>query len=56
MHGFYIDKEEKTISLDIVIDYNVKEKEELYKHIYQEIENRYKSYKVSITLDFDISD
>ena len=56
MNRFFIDKKEKTISLDIVIDYNIKEKEELYQQIYQEIEKKYKDYKVSITLDFDISD
>ena len=56
MHGFYLDEEEKTISFDIIIDFRVKNKEELYKEIYDEIYNKYKDYKIEITLDIDVSD
>ena len=56
MHGFYLDEEEKTISFDIIIDFKVKEREELYRTIYDEIKNKYKNYKINITLDIDISD
>ena len=56
MHGFYLDEEEKTISFDIIIDFKVKNKEELYKEIYDEIYNKYKDYKIEITLDIDVSD
>ena len=56
MHGFYLDEEDKNISFDIIIDFNIKNREELYKEIYDEIENKYKEYKISITLDVDISD
>ena len=56
MHGFYIDEEEKTISLDIIIDFNCKNKEGLYGIIYDEIKNKYSEYNINITLDIDISD
>ena len=56
MHGFYLDESDKTISFDIIIDFEVKNREELYKHIYDEVKDKYKDYKVSITLDVDISD
>ena len=56
MHGFYLDEKEKTISFDIIIDFNIKEREELYKHIYDEIQEKYNDYKLNITLDVDISD
>ena len=56
MHGFYLDEELKTISFDIIIDFKVKNKEELYKEIYDEIYNKYKDYKIEITLDIDVSD
>lgn len=56
MHGFYLDEEEKTISFDIINDFKVKNKEELYKEIYDEIYNKYKDYKIEITLDIDVSD
>ena len=56
MHGFYLDEREKSISFDIIIDFNVKEREELFKHIYEEVEEKYNDYKINITLDVDISD
>ena len=56
MHGFYLDENEKNISLDIIIDFAVKDRQALYKHIYDEVQNKYKNYKLNITLDIDISD
>ena len=56
MHGFYLDEEDNTISFDIIIDFNVKNKEEIYRKIYDEVKKEYKDYKISITLDIDISD
>jgi cation diffusion facilitator family transporter len=56
MHGFYVDEEEKSISFDIRIDFKIKDREEEYKKIYDEIHNKYKDYKINITLDVDISD
>lgn len=56
MHGFYIDEIEKSISFDIIIDFKVKNREEVYKEIYEEVKNKYKDYKLEITLDIDMSD
>ena len=56
MHGFYLDETEKIISFDIIIDFSIKNREELYKAIYDEIQQKFTSYKVNIALDVDISD
>ena len=56
MHGFYLDEEEKRISFDIIIDFKIKNPEETYQEIYNEITKKYPNYKISITLDIDISD
>ncbi len=56
MHGFYLDESENTISLDIIIDHDAKNREEIYKTIYDEIQKEYKDYRINITLDVDISD
>lgn len=56
MHGFYFDKENKNINFDIIIDFKIKNPEEIYKEIYDEIQEKYKDYSINITLDLDISD
>ncbi|MCR4715522.1 MAG: cation diffusion facilitator family transporter [Treponemataceae bacterium] len=56
MHGFYLDEAEKIISFDIIIDFSIKNREELYKTIYDEIQQNFADYKINITLDVDISD
>ena len=56
MHGFYFSEEEKYLSFDIVVDFKVKEKEELLKSLYKTLEEKYKDFKVNITMDIDVSD
>ena len=56
MHGFYLDEEDKSISFDIIIDFKVENREEVYKEIYEEIKNKYNDYIINITLDIDTSD
>lgn len=56
MHGFYLDEEDKTISFDVIIDFKIKNREELYREIYDKVQNEYKNYKIDITLDIDVSD
>ena len=56
MHGFYLDDKEKVISFDIIIDFKIKNREEVYKEICDEVQEKYKDYKLDITLDIDVSD
>lgn len=56
MHGFYLDVVEKTISFDIIIDFKIKNPEDMYKQIYDEVQKKYKDYCIDITLDIDTSD
>lgn len=56
MHGFYLDETDKVLSLDIIIDFNINNREELYKHIYDDIKTEYPDYNLNITLDIDAND
>lgn len=56
MHGFYLDEAAKVISFDIILDFNLKNREEVYRTIYDEVQNKFQTYKIEITLDVDVSD
>ena len=56
MHGFYYNKTEKSISFDIIIDFDDENKEKTYKEIYDKVNKLYPDCKLNITMDFDISD
>ena len=56
MHGLYIDEENKSISFDIILDFKLKNRDEVLKSIYDKVQEKYKDYTINITLDFDISD
>lgn len=56
MHGFHLDKENKSISFDVVISWESKDMKYLWKHITEDIEKEFKDYKINIGLDMDISD
>ena len=55
-HGVYINQNDKTIYLDVVVDFNVKERDKIYKRIYKELQKEFKDYSINITIDFDIND
>ncbi len=56
MHGFYLDVKDKTLSFDIVIDFEAKDREKIYQDIYNAIQKEFEGYKIVITLDIDVSD
>ena len=56
MHGFYLDEERKTITFDLIIDFDYDDRQGMYQHILEEVQGMYPDYNVHITLDADISD
>ena len=56
MHGFYVNKKEKQISLDVILSFDVKDREKLFKQIQKELKEKRKDYQFNMTLDTDISD
>lgn len=56
MHGFFADVENKRVSFDVIIDFGVKNRDELYCHIVEEVRGLYPDYDFNITLDRDLSD
>ena len=56
MHGFYADTEAKRISFDLVIDFAVAKRTELYEHITSDVKELYPDFTFDIALDRDLSD
>ncbi|MCY7007034.1 cation diffusion facilitator family transporter [Fusobacterium simiae] len=53
-HAFYVDMKEKTIRFDIIIDYSVKNREEIYDKILNDVKKEYPEYIFNIKVDIDI--
>lgn len=49
-------KKKKNIKFDIIIDYKIEDRDELYNIICEDVKNRYPEYKIDVLLDFDVSD
>ena len=56
MHGFFLNKKEKSFSFDVIIDFSSKDRVETHRQIKEEIRAAYPDYHVSVTLDQDFSD
>ncbi len=54
MHGFRVDKADKVIMFDLIIDYDLSDRDSLYCHIYDELSSKYPDYTIRMTLDADI--
>ena len=56
VHGFYVNKEDHSMNFDMVMSFDVEDKETLVETIKKEIKEKYPKYDLNIALDIDISD
>ncbi len=56
IHGFYFEEEEKVYRFDIIIDYDFKNRHEIYQKVVDELKEIYPEYTVDATLDVDVSE
>lgn len=56
MHGFYFNKYEKKIYFDIIIDYEIENRESVFFELCKVVSDKYPDYKININLDIDASD
>lgn len=54
-HGFYVDEQNKTLSLDIIISFGCETPEKTYREVEKKIKDLYPEYKLHIILDKDFS-
>ena len=56
MHGFYLDKVEKTIRIDFVVSFNAKDRSEVYKEVCNKVQSEYPDYTLQVAMDTDFSE
>ncbi len=56
MHGFYMDKEKKTIRFDIVVSFDADDRKTVFKDIHDEVQKAYPEYQLQMAMDTDFSE
>ncbi len=56
VHGFYVDRDENSMRFDVIIDYDTKNREEIFATICEEAQAAYPNYHVIAVLDADAAD
>lgn len=56
MHGFYMDKEKKTMRFDVVISFDAADRKKIYQAIHDDVQKAYSDHQLQITMDTDFSE
>ena len=56
MHGFYLDKENKSLRFDIVVSFDAKDRSAVYQKIVEMVKAEFPDYTLQIAMDTDFSE
>ena len=56
MHGFYMDKEEKSMRFDIVVSFNAGDRRAVYQAVTADVQKAFPDYRVQLSMDTDFSE
>ena len=56
MHGFYLDKAEKTLRFDIVVSFDAKDRRQVYREVCDRVQREYPDYTLQVAMDTDFSE
>ena len=56
MHGFYLDKAEKTLRFDIVVSFDAPDRARVYREVSEAVRQAYPDYTLQIAMDTDFSE
>ena len=56
MHGFYLDKAEKTLRFDIVVSFDAPDRRQVYREIFEKVQQEYPDYTLQLAMDTDFSE
>ena len=56
MHGFYMDKEEKTMRFDIVVSFNAEDRRAVYSEVIGDVQKNFPGYLLQVAMDTDFAE
>ena len=56
MHGFYLDKKEKTMRFDIVVSFDASDRRKVYLDACEKVQKAYPEYTLQVSMDTDFSE
>ena len=56
MHGFYVNKETHEVNFDVIVSYDAKDRDAIYRDICQKVQAAYPDWHFTIIHDADVSD
>ena len=56
MHGFYMDKDRKTLRFDIVISFDAKDRRKVFDDVVADVRKEFPDYRLSISMDTDFAE
>ncbi len=56
MHGFYLDRAEKTLRFDIVVSFSAQDRGEVYREVCEAVRQAYPDYTLQVAMDTDFSE
>ena len=56
IHGFNLDKEEKTLRFDIVVSFDAADRREVFREVCEKVQQEYPDYTLQVTMDTDFTE
>ena len=51
MHGFYLDREEKTLRFDLVVSFDAKDRRQVFQEICEKVQEEFPEYTLQAVMD-----
>ena len=56
MHGFYIDRAEKTLRFDVIVSFDAPNRQDTYRQVVEQVQRAFPDYTLQISMDTDFSE
>ncbi|MBP5461318.1 MAG: cation transporter [Lachnospiraceae bacterium] len=56
MHGFYLDKVEKTVRFDVVVSFDAADRSAVYREVCEKVQSEFPGYTLQVAMDTDFTE